>query len=174
MPRLAGTHHERVGQPALLPDAQAAVGQQVLDFRHGTAGLEAKITDDDVGFVEQHARADEQFRLREARIDRAIKFGAAINNERDVGLGQIEQRADAVRRRRELGHRGVEFLDRLARLLVEHLEFLDAAAQIAQLGAARRVDRVKLRQQIDELQGRKRVEIFVENRFERRIRPLRR
>ena len=136
--------HERVGQAAFLSDAEAAIGQQVLDFRHRAAGFKTEIADDDVGFVEQDARADEQLRLREARVDRAVKFGAAVDDERGVGLGQIEQRADAVGGRGQLGDRGVEFLDRLARLFVEDFQLLDAAAQIAEFdrGAANRADRI--------------------------------
>ncbi len=128
--------------------------------------------DDDVGFVEKDARADEELVLREARIDRAIEFGAAIDDEGDVGLGQIEQRADAVGGRGELGHRGVEFLDRLAGLLVRDFEFLDAAAEVAELDAAGRFERIKLRQQVDELERGEGVEILVEDGIERGMRPL--
>ncbi len=166
---IGGAQHEGVGEAAFLADAQAAVRQQVLDLRDRAAGLEAEVADDDVGFVQQHARADEELRLRQARIDGAVEFGAAINNKRDVGLGQVEQRADAVGGRGELGHRGVELFDGLARLLIEDFEFLDAAAQVAELGAARGVDRVKLGEQIDELQSGERVEVFVEDRLERGI-----
>ena len=65
------------------------------------------------------------------------------------------------------------FLDGLAGLLVEDFELLDAAAQIAELRAARGIERVKLGEQVDELQRGKRVEILVENRLKRGIGTLR-
>jgi hypothetical protein len=66
-----------------------------------------------------------------------------------------------------------EVVDGLARLLVEDFEFLDAAAQVAEFCAARRVERVELGEQIDELQRGERVEILVEDRLERGIGALR-
>jgi len=60
-----------------------------------------------------------------------------------------------------------DLLDSLTRLLVEDLQFFDPAAQIAEFDPARRMERIKLAEQIDELQRGKRVEILVENRVER-------
>jgi hypothetical protein len=78
--------------------------------------FEAEIAYDDVGFVDQDARALFELREADARIDVAVIIGAADHDVRGVLRRVVEIGADAIGRRGDLLNHFLQLFDHLARL----------------------------------------------------------
>jgi hypothetical protein len=143
-----GPQDQKILHPAVLPHSQPAIGQQIENFRHRPAAFEAQIPNHHISFVQQHPRSGQERALRQAGVDRAIKFRAALANQRRVRLGQRQQRPHAIGGRGELVYHLVELFQRAPRLVVHLLHLRDAAPQIKELAAMDRVVRNGLGNQI--------------------------
>ena len=128
--------HHRL-QSVLGTDPQSIVTQDFGDFRYRTRRFESEIADNDVGFVDEHARPVFQFRERDARIDIAIIIGPAHDDVGGVARRRAEKCADAIRGRSHFLDDFLQLLDHPARLDDCFFVLRDLGPQIEQLAPNR-------------------------------------
>ena len=115
--------------PCSAPTRSRSVAEDFGDLGHRAGCFETEIADDDVGFVDQHARPFLQFREADPRIDVAIIIRAADHDLRGVARRAAEKSADAVRGRGDFLDHLLELLDHLARVADHFLLGGDLSAQ---------------------------------------------
>ena len=110
-------------------DAQAIRAEHFGDLHHRPGLFEAEIADDDVGFIDEHARAPAQLREADPRIDVAVVIRSADDDLRGLARRAAEKSADAIRGRGHLLDDLLQLLDRLARVADHLLLRFDFRAQ---------------------------------------------
>ena len=114
--QLRGALQDERLHPVLGADAEAIGAEHFGDLRHRPRGFKTEIADNDVGFVDQHARPFLQLREADPRIDVAIIIRAADDDLRGVARRTAEESPDPVRGRGHFFDHLLELLDHLARV----------------------------------------------------------